>query len=289
MHGRGLTRIAGPFGAVALAFIGCCIADAARAQAGDVNGSIELVDPHVLRVCADPRNLPFSDEAGQGFENKIAELISHKLGESLAYTYYPDATGFVRNTLNAHRCDVVIGIALGDDAVQPTNPYYRSAYAMVSRKGSQFDGVDSLADPRLKSAKIGIVAGTPPATYLAVDGLLPRIKSYPLTVDTRFDSPAQAMIDDLRKGDIDVALLWGPIAGYYATRSKDAALTLVPLVKESGGPKLDYRIVMGVRHSDQNWKRRLNTLIAENRNEIDNILRSYGVPLIDENGRPLAP
>ena len=275
--------------ALALASFAYAAASAARAQAGDANGSIELVDPHVLRVCADPRNLPFSNETGDGFENKIAELLSQKLGESLAYTYYPDATGFIRNTLNANRCDVVMGIALGDDIVQPTNPYYRSAYAIVFRKGSQFEGIESLEDPRLKSAKIGIVAGTPPATYLAIDGLLPRIKSYPLTVDTRFDSSSQAMIDDLQKGEIDVALLWGPIAGYYATRAKDASLTVAPLLKESGGPKLDYRIVMGVRHSDQNWKRRLNMLISENRNQINDILRSYGVPLLDENNKLLAP
>ena len=276
------------WGALALASVlSVTGAAAARAQAGDVDGSIELVDPHVLRVCADPRNLPYSNEAGEGFENKIAELIARKLGESLAYTFYPGATGFIRNTLDAHRCDVVMGVALGDDIVQPTNPYYRSAYAVVFRKGSKFEGLDSLTDPRLKEAKIGVVAGTPPSTYLAIDGLLPRIKSYPLVIDTRYESTSQAMIDDLRKGDIDVALMWGPIAGYYAARSNDVPLTVAPLLKESGGPKLDYFIVMGVRHSDQNWKRKLNTLIRENRSEIEAILRSYGVPMLGEDDRPL--
>jgi quinoprotein dehydrogenase-associated probable ABC transporter substrate-binding protein len=257
-----------------------------RAQQGDLAGSIELVDPHALRICADPRNLPYSNEAGEGFENKIADLFARKLGKGLTYTFYPGATGFVRRTLDAFRCDLVMGVPLGDEEVQPTNPYYRTSYAVVVRKGSTLEGVGSLDDPRLKTAKIGIIAGTPPASYLAVDGLLPNIKSYPLVIDTRYDSSSQAMIDDLRKETIDVALLWGPIAGYYASRPSEVQLAVTPLLKEHGGPDLVYRVVMGVRHSDQNWKRQVNKLIAENRGEIEGILRSYGVPLLDENDPP---
>ncbi len=249
-------------------------------------GSIELIDPHVFRACADPRNLPFSNEAGEGFENKIAELFARKLGKSLAYTFYPGATGFIRKTLNADRCDVVMGIAQGDEIVQPTNPYYRTSYVAAYRKGGPLEGLDSLSDPRLKTAKIGIIAGTPPASYLAVDGLLGRIKSYALVVDTRYDSPTHEMMDDLDKGEIDVALLWGPIAGYYALKAKNPT-TVAPLLKEQNGPRMTYRIVMGVRHSDQNWKRSLNKLISENQTEIDAILRSYGVPLLDENDQLL--
>ena len=159
--------------------------------------SIELVDPHVFRACADPRDLPFSNEAGEGFENKIAELFARKLGKSVAYTFYPDATGFIRNTLNAHRCDVVLGIAQGDDIVQPTNPYYRTSYVAAYHQDGPLKGLDSLSDPRLKTARIGIVAGTPPATLLAENGLLGQIKSYALVVDTRFDSPTHEMMDDL--------------------------------------------------------------------------------------------
>ena len=262
------------------------LAPCARADDGDLGAALELVDPHVFRACADPRNLPFSNEAGEGFENKIAELLAHKLGKGLAYAFYPGATGFIRNTLNARRCDVVMGIALGDDLVQPTNPYYRTAYVAAYAKGGAFDGLDSLADPRLKTAKIGIVAGTPPVTYLATNGLLDHIKSYALMVDTRYDSPNAQMMDDLEKGVIDVALMWGPIAGYYATKSK-TAMTLAPLVKETGGPKMTYRIAMGVRHSDQNWKRDLNKLLSQNRAEIEQILRGYGVPLLDEHDQPL--
>ena len=255
---------------------------------GAGGGSIELVDPHVFRACADPRNLPFSNQAGEGFENKIAELFARKLGKSVAYTFYPDAMGFIRNTLNAHRCDVVLGIAQGDDMVQPTSPYYRTAYVAAYRQDGPLKGLDSLTDPRLKTAKIGVVAGTPPATLLAENGLLGHIKSYALVVDTRFDSPTHEMMDDLDRGQIDVALLWGPIAGYYAKQAK-TPIAVVPLVKDQGGAHMVYRIVMGVRRSDQNWKRALDKLISENQGEIQAILRSYGVPLLDENNKPIAP
>ncbi len=260
----------------------------ARGQNADANGALELVDPHVLRACADPRDLPFSNQAGDGFENKIAGLFAKKLGKDLAYTFYPDATGFIRKTLNAQRCDVVLGIALGDDMVQPTNPYYRTAYVAAYAKGGPLAGLDSLKDPRLKSAKIGVVAGTPPASYLAEDDLLDHVKSYALVVDTRYDSPSAEMMADLDKGVIDVALMWGPLAGYYA-RKAHTPIVVQPLVKETGGPKLIYRIAMGVRHSDQHWKRDLNKLISENHAEIVSILRGYGVPLLDENDKPLSP
>jgi quinoprotein dehydrogenase-associated probable ABC transporter substrate-binding protein len=257
------------------------IAASAEAQTGE-EGSIELVDPKVLRVCADPRELPFSNEAGEGFENKIAALLAQKLGKTLAYDYYPGATGFVRNTLNAHRCDLIIGMPQGDDIVQGTNPYYRTTYALVSKQGSGLETIDSLEDPRLKAKRIGIVAGTPPATNLAVNGLLGNIKSYPLVVDTRFDSPTSAMMEDLEDDRIDVAVLWGPIAGYLAKYAK-TPVKVTPLVKETSGPRMIYRIGMGVRHSDQEWKRLLNKLIAENQTEITHILATYGVPLLDEN------
>ena len=260
----------------------------AGAQDGDAGGALELIDPHVFRACADPRNLPFSNEAGEGFENKIAELFAHKLGKTVAYTFYPDATGFIRNTLNAHRCDVVLGIAQGDDIVQPTSPYYRTSYVAAYREDGPLKGLESLSDPRLKTAKIGVVAGTPPASLLAADGLLGQIKSYALVVDTRFDSPTHEMMDDLDRGEIDLALLWGPIAGYYAMKAKTPT-AIVPLLKEQGGPRMAYRIVMGVRHSDQNWKRALNKVISENQDEIQAILRSYGVPLLGEDDKPISP
>src|SRR5215831_17799484 len=153
--------------------------DIARAQSNDASDlSIELVDPNVLRVCADPRNLPFSNDKGEGFENKFVELLAQKLNRKLAYTWYPQSVGFVRNTLGAHRCDVIPGFPQGDELVQSTNPYYRTAYAFVVRPGDGLDDLDTLADPRLKTKRIGIVAGTPPATYLAVNGLMEKAKPY---------------------------------------------------------------------------------------------------------------
>lgn len=261
------------------------IAAGVAAQTGE-EGSIELVDPKVLRVCADPRDLPFSNEAGEGFENKIAELLAQKLGKTLAYEFYPGATGFVRNTLNAHRCDVIMGMPQGDDIVQGTNPYYRTTYSLVSRQGSGLENVDSLEDPLLQNKRIGIVAGTPPATNLAVNGLLGNIKSYPLVVDTRVDAPTSTMMGDLEGDRIDVAILWGPIAGYLAKNAK-IPVKVTPLVKETSGQRMIYRIGMGVRHSDQEWKRLLNKLIAENQAEITHILTTYGVPLLDENNARL--
>ena len=248
--------------------------------------SIELVDPKVLRVCADPRNLPFSNEKGEGFENKLAELFAEKLQKKLDYMYFPQAAGFVRMTLVAHRCDVIMGFPQGDDLVQGTNPYYRTAYALVAKQGSGLDQVAALEDQRLKGKHIGIVAGTPPATNMAAYGLMTNAKSYPLMIDTRFDSSTVAMINDLMSGEIDAGVLWGPMAGYYA-RQANPPLHVTPLVKETSGPRLAYRIGMGVRPADQNWKRLLNRLIQENQPAINKILLDFGVPLLDENDRPI--
>jgi quinoprotein dehydrogenase-associated probable ABC transporter substrate-binding protein len=259
----------------------------AGAKSADNAGGVELIDPKVLRVCADPNNLPFSNEKGEGFENKIAEFLARKLGKELAYAFYPGATGFVRNTLNAHLCDVILGMPQGNDLVQPTNPYYRTTYAMVTRAGSDLDGIENLDDPRLKDKKgrIGLVANTPPGNILAKNGMIGLVKPYPLMIDTRVESSSRAMIHDLEKGDIDVALLWGPIAGYYAKNSK-TKLVVAPIA-ETPGVRMAFRIAFGVRHSDQNWKRELNNLIAQNKSEIDKILADYGVPTIDETGQPI--
>src|SRR5215467_5188521 len=257
-----------------------------HAQGAGLDSALELVDPKVLRVCADPHNLPFSNDKGEGFENKLVELLAQKLNRTLAYTWYPQSVGFVRNTLGARRCDVIPGFPQGDELVQSTNPYYRTAYALVIRPGDGLDDLDSLADPRLKTKRIGIVAGTPPATYLAVNGLMGKAKPYPLVVDTRVESSAVAMMADLESREIDVAIMWGPIAGYYA-RLADPRMRVALLTKDSGGPQLAYRIAMGVRATDQNWKRLLNRLIAENRAEIEQLLTGFGVPLLDEKDQPI--
>jgi quinoprotein dehydrogenase-associated probable ABC transporter substrate-binding protein len=270
--------------AIAATFVGRDLARAQNSDAGDL--SIELVDPKVLRVCADPRNMPFSNEKGEGFENKLAELFAAKLNKKLDYTFFPQATGFVRVTLGSHRCDVIMGFPQGDELVQGTNPYYRTAYALLAKPGSGLEDVTTLEDERLKGKHIGIVAGTPPATNMALAGLMANAKPYPLMIDTRVDSSAEAMINDLTSGTIDAGVLWGPMAGFYAKKATPA-LHVTPLVKEATGPKLVYRIGMGVRAADQNWKRQLNRLIQENQADINQILLDFGIPLLDESDHPI--
>ena len=261
----------------------------AVAQAGDAGagaGSLELVDPNVFRACGDPRNLPFSNENGEGFENKLAELFAAKLGKKLNYTYIPQATGFVRMTLGSYRCDIIMGFPQGDDQAQLTIPYYRTTYALVVKQGSGLEDVTTIDDPKLREKRIGVVARTPPSTNMAVNGLLARAKSYPLFIDTRADSSAQAMMDDLARGEIDCGILWGPMAGYYAGKAKPPFL-VVPLTKETAGPQMTYRIGMAVRPADQELKRTLNKLILENQAEINKLLLSYNIPILDEANVPI--
>jgi quinoprotein dehydrogenase-associated probable ABC transporter substrate-binding protein len=278
-----IARTCGRF-ALAACVLGL-LAVRAHAQAPGLGGSVELVDPKVLRVCADPRSMPFSDEAHEGFEDKLAELFAQKLGKTVEYTYYPRAVGFVRNTLNMLKCDVVMGDAQGDDLLQTTNPYYHAFYALVVRSGTSLDDVQSLADPRLKGKHIGLIAGTPPATIMANNGLIGDARPFPLMVDTRYDAPSKAMIDEIVSGAIDAGILWGPIGGYYAKHAS-TPLTVIPLVHEHGAT-MDFRISMGVRRGDQDWKRTLNRLIAENRDGINKILIEYCVPIVDEEGKAI--
>ncbi|MCB8838256.1 substrate-binding domain-containing protein [Aurantimonas sp. VKM B-3413] len=251
-------------------------------------GEIELVDPDVLRVCADPNNMPYSNQAEGGFEQAVARFIADKLGrKSVSYTYFPQATGFVRMTLGSNLCDIIMSYPQGDELVQNTNAYYRTAYALVYPKGGDLAGVTTIEDPKLKGKRIGIVAGTPPATYLARAGLIKDAKPYQLMVDTRRENSAKSMIEDLDKGTIDAAVLWGPLAGYYAKES-DKDYAVVPLTHEGKGPATAFRITMGVRPADQEWKRTLNRVIQDNQDAINEILLSYGVPLLDEQDNPIS-
>jgi quinoprotein dehydrogenase-associated probable ABC transporter substrate-binding protein len=241
----------------------------------------DLVNRTALRVCADPANMPFSNDKGEGFENKIAEIVAAEFKIPVEYTWFPQATGFIRQTLFAKRCDVVIGYAQGDELVLNTNHFYRSTYALIYRAGSGLDGVDSLSDPRLKGRRIGVIAGTPPGSVMARLGLIEQAKPYPLMVDRRYDSPGERMIGDIRSGDIDAGVLWGPIAGYFAARGGDK-LSVVPLLKEVGTPRMAYRITFGVRNLEDDWKRQLNVVIAKRQGDIDAVLLQFSVPLLDE-------
>ena len=255
----------------------------AQAQTAGLGAAGELVDPEVLRVCADPSNMPFTDESGEGFEDKLAKMVATATGRSsVAYTWFPSITGFVRNTLGANRCDIIMGYAQGDELVQNTNAYYRSAYVIVYKQDGDLAGVETLTDDRLAGKRIGVVEGTPPSANMAATGLMRKAKVYPLMIDTRVaPSMAEVMIRDMLDGVIDAAVIWGPMAGYYVKRA-NADLAVVPLIKEKAGQRMIYRITMGVRPSDQEWKRTLNTYIREHQRDINSLLLDYGVPLLDE-------
>jgi quinoprotein dehydrogenase-associated probable ABC transporter substrate-binding protein len=258
-----------------------CCAGPAAAQTG------ELVDRGALKVCADPNNLPFSNEKKEGFENRIAELIGVELDRKVDYTWFPQVIGFVRNTLRAHLCDLVMGTVTGDEIMQTTNPYYFTTYVILYRsdKGLAFENLD---DRRLKTLRLGVVGGTPPSDLLVRYDLMSLTKPYALSVDTRAESPAHEMVQDVVDGTIDVGLLWGPIAGYY--RKHDALpLTLVPLKSEPGAARMAYHIAMGVRANEPEWRRGINTAILKRQAEITAILRDYGVPLLDEQGDLTSP
>lgn len=268
-------RLALPLAALSALGLGAIRAEAASDK------KVDLVNRQVLRVCADPSNLPFSHENGEGFENKIAAIVAEELKLPVEYTWFPQATGFVRRTLFAKACDVIIGFAQGDELVQNTNHYYRSTYALLYREGGPLKGVESLDDAKLQGKRVGIIAGTPPADIMAKNGLMTMAKPYPLTVDRRYFSPAQEMIEDIRKGEIDAGVLWGPIAGYFAQRDGEK-LAVKPLLKESIGPRMAYRITFGVRNGEDDWKRQLNTIIQKRQGDIDKVLIDFGVPLLDE-------
>jgi quinoprotein dehydrogenase-associated probable ABC transporter substrate-binding protein len=271
----GIERLIAVVGVVALT----CGATGGFAQTG------ELVDRDMLRVCADPHNLPFSNEAGEGFENKIAELLAGELGLQVAYTWYPQSIGFVRNTLGAHACDVVMGTVTTGELMQSTNPYYRSSYALVQRADAQ-TRADALTDPKLADLRIGAVARTPPIDILARQGLLKNVTPYALVVDTRYASPGRDMVEDVAAGKIDVGVLWGPIAGYWAKQAS-VPLEVVALSGEDTGARLDFHIGMGLRRNEPEWKHVLNDFIVKRKAEIQAILLEYGVPLLDEQGHQI--
>lgn len=258
----------------------------AAANAAD-SGVVDLVNRKVLRVCADPHNLPMSNEAGEGYENKIAEIVADEMKVPVEYTWFPMSTGFVRMTLFSKRCDVIIGYAQGDELVLNTNAYYRSTYALVYREGTGLDGVDSLADPKLKEKRIGVVANTPPGFAMAKHGLMGKAKAYPLMVDTRFDNSAEAMAKDIRSGEIDAGVLWGPFAGYQAKKGNPPLVVKAIAPDSAVTTKMGYGITMGVRLSDTDWKRQLNIILQKRRADIDKVLLSFGVPLVDEENKPI--
>ncbi|UMY16934.1 substrate-binding domain-containing protein [Methylobacterium organophilum] len=242
----------------------------------------DLVTTDVLRVCSDPGNMPFSERKGDGFENKIAEIVADELKVKVRYYWLTQGPGFVRNTLGSGLCDVIIGTS-GGEIVQPTNPYYRSAYVLVSRKGD-LSGVDRLDDPKLKGKQIGIIGGTPPTDRLGALGLTGNTHAYApyaFGADRTFQTVAAEVIADLAAKKLDAAILWGPAAGWLA-RQSGTAMEVVPLLHEPDRPPLAFRVSMGVRHEENEWKRSLNTVLRKRRADIEKVLRDYDVPLLDQ-------
>lgn len=241
----------------------------------------DLVNKSSLRVCADPANSPMSNEKRQGFENKIADLIGKTFDIPVTYTWFPQATGFVRQTLNVKRCDLIIGYAQGHELVQNTNHYYRSIYVMFHKKGNGLDKVESLDDPALANKRIAVVAGTPPATIMAMNGLIGNAVPFPLTVDRRHESPAEDMIRQVASGEVPMGILWGPIAGPLIKQTAPD-LAVRPLNKETKGPRMSYRITMGLRPNEPEWKHQLNDFIKNHQAEINKLLLDAGVPIVNE-------
>jgi mxaJ protein len=238
-----------------------------------------------LRVCADPNNLPFSNEREQGFENRLAQMIAHDLGRKVSYVWWPQRRGFIRNTLQAKRCDVVMGIPSSFELARPTRAYYRSSYVFVSRRDRHLS-VRSFDDPALKHLRIGLhligddYANAPPAQALAKRGVARNITGYSIYGDYSKENPPAALIDAVVRREIDVAIAWGPLAGYFAKRAP-VPMRIVPVSPEVDSPSLPFAfdICLGVRKEDKALLDELDVVLERRKNEIDGLLRNYGVPL----------
>lgn len=264
----------------ALATICCLVVTALWSGDGRANPPEQFERSH-LRVCADGNNLPFSNRAGEGFENRIAELMAEDLGIPLSYFWSPQIMGFVRNTLELRVCDVIIGVAAGYERVQNTNSYYRSVYAFVLPESSDLQP-ESLNDPALRDRRIGVVSDTPPVVPLRRVGAA--LQSYMLQVDTRVNSSIRQAIRDVVEGATEGAVLWGPVAGYYAAR-QDPPLRVIPLLGQGRDGRLEYRVTMGIRRGELQWKDWINDFIQRHQDDINRILAEYDVPLLDNRGQ----
>jgi quinoprotein dehydrogenase-associated probable ABC transporter substrate-binding protein len=241
--------------------------------------------PKVLRVCADPNNLPYSNRAGEGFENHLAQLIAHELGADVDYTWWPQRRSFLHDTLEHGACDVVMGLPSATTGVLTTRPYYRSTYAFVYRKHAGYDTLRSLDDPRLKKLKIGVHAigddyvGLPPGAVLAHRGIVRNVVMYKLYPDYRKPNPPARLIDAVAAGDVDVAIAWGPLAGYFATR-EPVGLAVVPLTPSHAILPFEYSISLAVRENDPALRAKLDEILQRKASAVHALLTRYGVPLL---------
>lgn len=245
-----------------------------------------------FRVCQDPGNLPFSNANGEGFENKVAELLASRLGLPVTYYNFPQRMGFIRNTLRFRvpgedfACDVVMGVPARYDQALPTQPYYRSAYALVVGPGlsevKRPADLLELPDARRNQLRIGIYDRSPASDWLARHGLVDQAVVYRVLNADPAHYPGQIIERDLAQGKLDAAIVWGPIAGFFSKRLPQANLRVLPMRSEENLP-LEFDIAIGVRHADREWQATLDRLLAENDAQIREILGDYGVPLLSTN------
>jgi len=241
-----------------------------------------------LRVCADPDNLPFSNRAGEGFENRIAEVVAADLGASVRYTWHPQRKGFVRQTLKAGECDLVIGVPVGYEPMLTTRPYYSSTYVFVYAKDKNLN-LHTFDDASLRKLRIGLHAfgddgaNSPAAHALAQRGMVGNVVGFTI-LDTN-DSPSGRIIEAVARGEIDVAIVWGPFAGYFA-RQQSVPLALVPVASNAQPAPMPfvYDIAMGVRHGDVAFKDEIESVLARRRGEIRKVLDDFRVPLVPSDG-----
>ena len=274
--------------AVALALV---VAIGGRAVAQGTGEPMILLSPdsmwkqkHNLRVCADPQNMPFSNKKREGFDNKIADVIARELGDSVSYAWWPSRRGYLRNTLSAGTCDLVIGVPIGFDPVATSKPYYRSTYYIVSRADKKL-GITSLDDARLKKLRVGVnlldgdYTNTPPAHALGAHGIMGiGVVGFPGFYDDEHQ-PGE-IVDSLAKGNIDVALVWGPIAGWFAKKS-GVSMTLTALPdSDSADLPFAYSVAIGTRRSDRELRTLIDEILVRKKPEIDKILMEYNVPTV---------
>jgi mxaJ protein len=238
----------------------------------------------VLRVCADPNNMPFSNEAGQGFENAIVRLIANEMNARVEYTWWAQRRGFVRNTLRAGTCDVIPGVPASMEMTLATRPYYRSSYVFITRRADSLD-IASLDDERLRSLKVGVqligddYANAPPAHALARRGIIQNVRGYSVYGDYARPDPPSRIVGAVANGEIDVAIAWGPMAAYFASRS-DTPLDIRRVTPEIDVPfsPMVFDIAMGVRREDVSLRDELQRALAARKQSIDSILDAYHVP-----------
>lgn len=278
--------------AIVLALTAGAVAMTAWARlSGDITRDAVRLQPDatpsaVLRVCADPNNLPFSNERREGFENRLAEMLAADLGATVEYTWWAQRRGFIRNTLKAGACDVVMGVPSRLDQALTTRPYYRSTYVFVSRR-SRHLALGSLDDPRLRRLRLGVqmigddFANSPPAHALSARGLIRNVVGYSVIGDYTQPNPPARIVEAVARGEVDAALVWGPLAGYFATR-QPMPLELSPISPQIDSPSLPFvfDISMGVRRGDVERRRQIDDFLVRRRAQIDEVLARYGVPRV---------